>query len=789
MRNVKKPVFFVVVIVIALFTLLNIIGVKTINGDFETTIVKSIEDIRWGIDIRGGVNVTFAPEEGVDASQLELDAVKSKMEERLVSMNITDNEVYVDYSNDRVIVSFPWKSDEKNFDPQEAVQELGETAFLTFREGNEIDTETGYPTGVTKDTVILVGEDVKLAVPHYDTNENQYVVSLELSKTGADKFSEATKKLAEDNGIISIWMDNYCISAPTVNEHIPNGQAVISSGSFNDGVNDIEDVTDLANKINSGALPFSLRTVSLSSESPSGGESAKDSMLISGVIAFILIAIFMAVMYKLPGWVSIISLFGQVVGTIACLTGFFGVFESFTLTIPGIAGIILAVGMGVDANIITAERIKEELKKGKSLDGSIHLGFSKAFTAIFDGNITVVLIALILMGSFGPPDSIMAKILSPIFFMFGPTTAGAIYSFGFTLLVGVIMNFVFGVLASRLMITSLSKFKAFRKTSLYGMPKAQKEEKVYNVYKSKKIFLIISSTVILITLIFSIYPQPKVAIEFAGGTMISYSYVGEKDVDAVDDVVTAFVGTDVSVKTGENISNGATYYEISFNLEDGFPADRQAELSDLMIEKFPDANIEYFDSSDVNSTLGNEFFKKCLVAVTFSFIILVIYIGLRFKRIGGWSAGVMALVALLHDIIVVYGVFVVFGIQINANFMAVVLTILGYSINDTLVIYDRIRENKKLLKNLPSDRLTDVSISQTLSRSLNTTISTITALIVVTIVALITGVDSIISFSFPLIIGLISGVYSSICIATPLWVMWQQHRAKVETNAYAKKNK
>ena len=198
------------------------------------------------------------------------------------------------------------------------------------------------------------------------------------------------------------------------------------------------------------------------------GLGARNAMILAGIIAFALVAIYMIIFYRLPGAVAAIALFGQVVGTIACITGFFGNIPSFTLTIPGIAGIILAVGMGVDANVVTFERIKEELRAGKTLNSALELGYSRAWTAIFDGNITVVFVAVILMGAFGPPDSLLAKLMSFLYFMFPTTIEGTIYSFGYTLLVGVILNFVFGVFGSRLMLASLSKFKALRNPKLYG---------------------------------------------------------------------------------------------------------------------------------------------------------------------------------------------------------------------------------------------------------------------------------------------------------------------------------
>lgn len=464
MRKVKKPVFFIILLLIALFALSVYFGFSTYYGDMNTVHIKGLENIRFGIDIRGGVDVTFTPPEDVEATDENMDAAKEVIVQRMVNLGITDYECYIDYDNSRIIVRFPWKEGETDFDPESAVKELGETAQLTFREGHEVD-ELGAPTGITADNVILVGSDIQNAYRAYITegqNAGQYIVSLELTESGKTKFAEATERLAKENGVISIWMDDTCISYPSVNEAIPDGRAQIS-GSF-----DAESSKSLADKINSGALPFKLVTASFSTISPSLGAGALEAMIIAGIIAFIFIAIYIIAIYRLPGAVAFIALVGQIAGTLAFVSGYFGFMNGSILTIPGIAGIILAVGMGVDANIITAERIKEELDKGKTLDGSIESGFKTAFSAIIDGNITMVLVAIILMGAFGTPDSIFSKALRFAFFMFGPSTAGTIYSFGFTLLSGVVLNLFFGVFCSRLMISSLSKFKALRNPALYG---------------------------------------------------------------------------------------------------------------------------------------------------------------------------------------------------------------------------------------------------------------------------------------------------------------------------------
>lgn len=448
---------------IAVFAFLTFHGISTTYGDIETKIIKSTDDIRWGIDISGGVDVTFAPPEGVEATAEQMDAAQAALEMRLVNLGITDYELYVDYSNYDIIVRFPWQAGEEDFDPEAAVQELGEMAELTFREGYETD-EYGLPTGVTAENIIVTGDQVVSAeaIAWEENGEYKFGVSLEFDEEGTAAFAEATQELAGTGGVISIWMDDTCISYPTVENAITDGRSQIT-GNF-----DYESAKDLADKISAGALPYKLETSNFRTISASMGTGARNAMLIAGVIAFVLVALYMIIVYRLPGVVSSIALVGQVVGTIACITGFFGNIPSFTLTIPGIAGIILAVGMGVDANVVTFERIKEELSKGKTLNSALELGYSRAWAAIFDGNITIVFVAVILMGAFGPPDSLFAKLMGFLYFVFPATIEGTIYSFGYTLLVGVILNFVFGVFASRLMLASLSRFKALRNLKLYG---------------------------------------------------------------------------------------------------------------------------------------------------------------------------------------------------------------------------------------------------------------------------------------------------------------------------------
>lgn len=467
MKRTGKPVFFIVAIITIVFTVLSITGISSYYGDIQSVYIKGGDQIRWGIDIRGGVEVTFVPaQDGADPTNEELDGAAEVMRQRLVAQGINDYSVYSDYNSDRIVVQFPWAEDEETFDPETAIAELGSTAQLRFIEGTDTDEE-GNPTG----EVILDGSMVDSAQAAYVATDSQgsnyqWVVQLDLNEDGASAFSTATSELASSNGQIAIWMDDQMISAPAVEEAITNGQAMIT-GDF-----DSETATTLANQINGGSLPFSLETASYSTIDPTMGEGARDAMILAAVIAFVLICIFMLAVYRLPGVVAVIALMGQVALMIAALTGFFPGISSSTLTLPGIAGMILSIGMGVDANIITAERIREEINAGKSIDGAIHLGYHRAFTAILDGNITTLIVAIILMGTFGAPGSFFNTILQPILFMFPASTEGTIYSFGFTLMVGIVGNFVFGVFASRLMTQSLSRFKCFRKPKFYGGERA-----------------------------------------------------------------------------------------------------------------------------------------------------------------------------------------------------------------------------------------------------------------------------------------------------------------------------
>lgn len=413
--KVNKHMYIIAIVIVLCFAAIAFLGVNV--GPVQ---IKGAQDIRFGIDIRGGVEAVYEPD-GLNRipTENELESARTIMEIRLDSKNILDREVTVDKNNGQILIRFPWKSGETEFNPQAAIAELGETARLTFRD----------PEG----NVLVEGKDVVESAVKTDTKTNQIVVTLKFNAEGAKLFADATERLIGQE--ISIFMDDTEISSPKVNQKITEGEAIITN------MRSIDEAKALSEKINSGALPFSLSSSNHSTISPTLGTGALDVMLKAGCIAFFFVCIFMILYYRLMGAVACFALLFQISAQLLMLS-----VPQMTLTLPGIAGIILSLGMGVDANIIISERIREELIEGKTVGASIESGYHKAFSAVFDGNLTTIIVAVILM-------------------IFG---TGSMLSFAYTLIVGCVMNFVSGVGLSRIMSKSLSLNKAFRNKSLYG---------------------------------------------------------------------------------------------------------------------------------------------------------------------------------------------------------------------------------------------------------------------------------------------------------------------------------
>ena len=721
-KRINKGTFWIVFVLIAIITYLAIFGVKI--GSFE---IPAAKDMRFGIDIRGGVEATYFPKDynGVPTAS-ELDSAKAVIEERCDAKNILDREITVNREDGSILVRFPWKADETEFNPEKAIAELGETAHLTFRdmEGN----------------ILLDGKNVISARGEISQQGIGHVVALEFDKEGEALFTQATEMLI--GSYMPIYMDEMLLSAPMVDEKITGGKAVIT------GMPDAASAAELAAKINSGSLPFSLESKNYNAISPTMGSGALNVMVYAGIIAFMLICLFMMIYYRLPGFVAVCALTLQVAGQLLALS-----VPHITLTLPGIAALILSVGMGVDANIITAERIKEEIAEGKTVRAAIDAGFHKAFSSVFDGNITVIIVAIILM-------------------IFG---SGTMLSFGYSLLTGVILNFVCGVLTSKLMTKSLGQYNCLRKTKFFGNGK--KREKVFSFFKNKAKYYIISGAVILVGIICIFVNGVQFDIQFKGGAIITYSYVDQIDVNQAATITENALGRKCDVQTKEDLTSEKTKLVLNLAGKEGLASQDQQALTQALEQAFPNNQIALSDVSVVEPFIGKDFARDSIKAIIISVLLIILYVWFSFRKVSGLSAGVTGIIALVHDVIIVFLTFVIFKIPVNDSFIAAALTILGFSINDTIVIYDRIRENKIFYGNKMSvEDIVDKSITQSVSRSVNTNLCTLLSIIVVFVFAYIQDIPAITSFALPMIFGIVSGCYSTICIAGPIWASWQKHK-------------
>lgn len=691
--------------------------------------IKGIFDMRYGIDIRGGVEAIFEPQDlDRKPTEQELQTAREIIETRMDNQNISDREVTVDKNSGYIIVQFPWKSGETNFNPEDAIAELGEMAELTFRD----------PDG----KVLIQGKNVKNAAPETTTNNGikAYNVSLSFDQEGAKLFEEATGKLIGKR--MSIYMDEDLISSPTVQTKISGGQAVIT------GMKDYNEAKSLAEKINAGALPFSLATSNFSTISPALGNNALTIMVYAGIFSFFIICVFMIGFYKVPGVSACITLFMQMIIQLLAIS-----IPQYTLTLPGIAGIILTLGMTVDTNIITSERISDELKKGASIKGAITHGYKNAFSSVFDGNVTAAIIAAILMA----------------------LGSGTMLSFGYTLMIGMIVNLFIGIPVSKHLLLSfiendkLHDIKHFR---------VRKDIKTIPFYRKKYIFAIISGVITIAGIAGCFTKGVTLDTQFTGGAVLSYSVSNEADTEKIESAVEKQTNRPVTVQIKEDNMTGLKRLSITFAGNAGMSPDEQKAITDAINSTSDKVDAKLSETYVVEPYIGAKALRNAGLAIGLALLFIIVYVWIRFSAISGLSAGITAMIALFHDTMVVFFAFVLFGIPLNDAFVAVVLTIIGYSINDTIVIYDRIRENKKLDSKLSVVDLVDISTSQTLGRSLNTSLATTICVTVIMVASIYFQIESIIEFSLPMLFGVITGCYSSICVAGTLWAMWEKRKEK-----------
>ncbi len=693
--------------------------------------IKGVREMRYGIDIRGGVEAVFEPQ-GLDRtpSEKELDTARQVIETRMDNQNIVDREVTVDKNGGYIIVRFPWKSGETNFNPEEAIAELGEMAELTFRD----------PDG----NVLIQGKDVQNAAPETANNNGikSYQVALSFNAEGSKLFEEATGKLIGKR--MSIYMDQDLISSPTVQTKISGGQAVIT------GMQDYDDAKNLAEKINAGSLPFSLKTTNFSTISPSLGNNALSIMVYAGIAAFLVICLFMLVFYKLPGAVACVTLVLQTVLQMLAVS-----IPQYTLTLPGIAGIILTIGMAVDTNIIISERISDELKKGISVKGAVLAGYKNAFSSVLDGNVTTAIVAIILMflGS------------------------GTMLSFGYTLLIGMIVNLLVGVSVSKHLLLSIIQNAPWNDAKWFRI---RKDKKTIPFYQKKYIFGIISGVVILSGIVGCFTFGVKLDTQFTGGAVLSYSVSDEADTGKIQAAIERETNRPVTVQIKEDNMTGLKRLSVTLAGNSGMSPEDQKKVTDAINSSSEKVDAKLSETYVVEPYIGAKAMKNAVVAILLSLLFIVVYVWIRFSSISGLPAGVTAMIALVHDVVVVFFVFVLFQIPLNDAFVAVVLTIIGYSINDTIVIYDRIRENRKKDSKMPVDELVNVSTTQTLGRSINTSCTTGICVLIILAASVYFQIGSILEFSLPMFFGIITGCYSSICVAGTLWAMWEKKKVVVK---------
>ncbi len=704
--------------VILAFVIIAVVGI----GDA----VKPITQMRYGIDIRGGVEVVFEAD-GIDRkpSSSELDSARTIIETRLDSKNIADREVTVDKKGGYIIVRFPWKSGETDFNPEEAIAELGEMAKLTFRD----------PDG----NVLLEGKNVLKAEPGQDTSGvgTQYMVHLTFDTKGAELFEKATGDLVGQN--MGIYMDEEQISNPQVQAKISGGNASI------DNMESYKAAKELADKINAGALPFSLKTSNFSTISPSLGSHALQIMIYAGAIAFVVICVFMILQYKLPGIIACLTLVLQMALQLLSVS-----VPQYTLTLTGIAGIILSLGMAVDTNIIISERIADEIKKGLTIRTAVKNGYKNAFSSVLDGNLTTAIVAIILM-------------------IFG---SGSMLSFGYTLLMGMIFNLLVGVSVSKHLLVGILEYRKYNKEKYFIR---RKETTVKLFFENRKKFALISAALLLIGIIGCFINGIKLDTQFTGGVVLTYSVEEEGDTEAIEKTINQVTDRPVTIQVSDNRQNHEKQVVVTLAGTTGISPEEQKEITEILHTTY---QAELEETYAVEPYIGKQALKDAGIAIVLAFVFIIIYVWIRFSTIHGLAAGLTGMLALLHDVLIVFFAFVVFKIPLNDSFVAVTLTIIGYSINDTIVLYDRIRENAKANPKISFIALVNESISQTLRRSVNTSVTTGLCILIILVAAGMFRISAITEFALPMFFGLISGCYSSICIASIVWCMWQLKKNK-----------
>lgn len=751
MNNMKKSKGIINLILVAV--LMAVLGFTTIVG-WGNGKVGAAKNINLGLDLEGGVSITYQVK-GETPSEEDMSDTIYKLQKR-VEQYSTEATVYQE-GTDRISIEIPGVTD-----ANQILDELGQPGSLYFisekdSAGQANYSQTGSTGDMAKDfvlnktieeleadgSIVLTGTDIKSAEAEtysdQTTNATKNVVSLELNKEGTEKFAAATQAAKAAGESIGIYYDGAFVSVPNVNAEINDGRAVI------EGSMSFEEADKLASTIRIGGLNLELEELRSNVVGAQLGEAAISTSLKAGAIGLAIVCIFMCFIYLIPGLASSLALLIYT-GLILVLLNAFDI----TLTLPGIAGIILGVGMAVDANVIIFARVKEELSAGKSVKTSLNAGFQKALSAIVDGNITTLIAAAVLwlLGS------------------------GTVKGFAQTLALGIVVSMFTALVITRLIIYSFYAI-GIRSQKVYG--RILKERTPINFLGKRKAFFGISIALILVGFVFMGVNSSRgvgalnYSLEFRGGTSTNITFAEDYTLEEIDEKIVPLIEEATGDKNVQ-VQKVAGTNQVIFKTQT-LDLEKREAFNKAMVDNFQ-VDEKEITAENISSTVSSEMRQDAIVAVLVATICMLLYIWFRFKDIRFATSAVMALV---HDVLIVLTFYVIARVSVGNTFIACMLTIVGYSINATIVIFDRIREELKTKKREETlDTLVNRCITKTLTRSIYTSLTTF----VMVAILFVMGVSSIKEFALPLMVGIICGAYSSVCITGALWYIMKTRSEK-----------
>lgn len=733
MKKVKRnSVLTLIVFVIALA-----LGTYTTVQGLGKHHIGKAENIILGLDLAGGVSITYEIEEDNPTEQ-EINDTVDRLQQRADSYS-TDSNVYREGSN-RISIEIPGVTD-----ANEILEDMGKPGALEFLDE---DNYAKFAAGEEYE-VVLSGSDIKNASATIDNTGTvkEYVVELAFNDAGTQKFAEATA--ANIGKPIYIIYDGEIASAPIVQSEITGGSAVIN------GMEDDEEAERLAQTIRIGALPLTLKELRSNVVGATLGKDALSTSLKAGAIGMAIVAVIMIAVYLLPGVVSVFALIAYVVLTLLCLNGL-----NASLTLPGLAGIVLSIGMAVDANVIIFTRIKEEIGAGSTVKSAIDAGFNKALSAILDSNITTLIASVVLyiMGT------------------------GTIKGFALTLGIGIVLSMFTALFVTKNLLKAVYTL-GLKNPKLYG---SKKDSKVQDYVKFSRIAYIISFVAIAAGLIALPVFKSKTGsalnynLEFTGGTAMTVEFEDYYDLEAAESEILPVIAETADISDSRiQVQNVKGTNEIVFKTAELTVAQRDA-VEEALRTNF---KVKEFEIENISSTISSEMQRNAIISVLIATVLMLIYIAVRFSDV---KFGAAAVIALLHDVLVVFAIYSIGRLSVGNTFIACMLTIVGYSINATIIIFDRIRENLVTMngKGETYANIVNTSISQTFTRTIYSSLTTF----VMVFVLYIMGVTSIKEFALTLMSGIICGAYSSVCITGPLWYLFKTKMGKQEKNSGNRKN-